>query len=229
MRPPAISVIIPVYNECAYIRSTLDYICEMPSAVKREMIVSDGHPLGTTLACIHRENVLKVLSPRGRAVQMNTGAALASGDILLFLHADTLPPPDAFQCILSACRDSRIAGGAFHLGIRSRRRIYRIIEGAASRRSRLTRIPYGDQAIFMRARIFREIGGYAALPIMEDIELMKRIKKAGKRIVILPSRVQTSPRRWETEGPLFCTLRNWALAGLYAAGVHPRHLAKFYR
>lgn len=201
----------------------------MPSAPDHEIIVSDGHPLGTTLRCIDVKSVRKVLSPKGRGVQMNSGAAAAGGDILLFLHADTLPPLNAFEMIQTAYRDIRLICGAFNLGIQSPRGIFRLIERVASHRSRLTRLPYGDQAIFIQARFFRRIGGYAPIPIMEDIELMKRIKKAGVRTVIMPAKVQTSPRRWEREGPVYCTLRNWALVCLYLAGVPPKQLARFYR
>ena len=113
---------------------------------------------------------------------MNTGAAAASGDVLLFLHADTLLSHDALDQIIIAFQQHDIVGGAFDLEIASPKRIFRLIERSASIRSRLTRIPYGDQAIFLKRRFFDQIGGFKDIPIMEDVELMQRVKKAGKKI-----------------------------------------------
>ncbi len=229
MRPKTISIIIPVYNEHDRIAETLSHLAGLGNEVCFEIIVADGHPQGTTLARIHREAVIKVRSAKGRAAQMNSGAATARGDILLFLHADTLLPPNAFELIAAACANSEKAAGAFTFQIGSARRIYRLIEKAVAVRNRLTRIPYGDQAIFIQAGFFRQLGGYAPIPLMEDIELMRRVKKAGGEITILPKAIETSPRRWEKEGVVYCTLRNWLLAGLYLTGVPPRYLERFYR
>ncbi len=118
--------------------------------------------------------------------------------------------------------------GAFDLGIRSEKFIFRLIESAASLRSRATRIPFGDQAIFVRKDYFDKIGGYQDIPIMEDVEIMKRIRKRGDKIVILHQRVHTSSRRWEKEGILRCTLRNWLLQVLYLLGVSPHRFSKLY-
>lgn len=160
---------------------------------------------------------------------MNAGAARASGEVLLFLHADTQLPRKAFFVISNAMADARIAGGAFDLAIDSPRPIFRVMERTASRRSRLTRIPYGDQAIFLRRSVFAALGGYREIPLMEDVDLMVRLRRAGQRIHILPDRVRTSPRRWERDGVLFGTLRNWTLVTLYALGVSPDRLVRFYR
>jgi rSAM/selenodomain-associated transferase 2 len=160
---------------------------------------------------------------------MNKGAVAATGDILLFLHADTLLPTGAFEKIITIMRTGRYVGGAFDLGIVSDRTSYRIIECAASYRSRLTRIPYGDQAIFIRKDVFMGLGGYREFPIMEDVELMRSIKRSGHRIFIIATKVKTSPRRWEKEGIIYCTVRNWVLMTLYLLGVKPNTLARFYR
>lgn len=120
-------------------------------------------------------------------------------------------------------------GGAFDLGIESDRFAFRIIEIMGSLRSRLTRLPYGDQAIFIRADFFRKIGGFKEIPLMEDVELMQRIKNNEAQIIILKDRVLTSPRRWEKEGIIFCTLRNWLLAILFSLGIKPEILARFYK
>jgi len=147
---------------------------------------------------------------------------------LLFLHADTELPLDALRLIGSAMHDKRYVAGAFDLGIRSERPVFRIIECLSSLRSRATRIPFGDQAIFVRKDYFEKIGGYKDIPIMEDVEIMKRIRKRGDKIVILRDRVRTSSRRWEKEGILRCTLRNWLLQVLYLLGVSPRRFSKLY-
>jgi hypothetical protein len=126
-------------------------------------------------------------------------------------------------------KDRAIVGGAFDLGIDSKRFAFRVIEKMASWRSRLTRIPYGDQAIFIRADYFRQLGGFRNIPIMEDVELMQRIKQKKGEIKIISKRVLTSPRRWEKEGIVFCTLRNWFLISLYFMGVRPETLARLYK
>jgi hypothetical protein len=122
-----------------------------------------------------------------------------------------------------------MVGGAFDLGIDSPRKAYRLIETVASARSRLTRVPYGDQAIFVRGRVFHRLGGYLEIDLMEDVDLMRRIRRAGLRIVILKQRVRTSPRRWEREGVLVGTLRNWFLMSLYLMGWPASKLRKYYR
>ncbi len=149
--------------------------------------------------------------------------------MLLFLHADTLLPPQALRLIGTALADTGIVAGAFDLGFDTGKRIFRITEKYAALRTRLTRIPFGDQAIFVRRAYFEKIGGYAEIPLMEDVELMGRIRKRGDRICIIPLKVLTSPRRYEQEGILYCTFRNWALQLCYRAGVSPEKLIKWYR
>jgi rSAM/selenodomain-associated transferase 2 len=173
--------------------------------------------------------VKTALSEKSRARQMNCGAALASGEILLFLHADTLLPRDGLARTKAAMADGRYAAGAFDLGIRTERRIFRITEKYVALRTRLTRVPFGDQAIFVRKNYFDSIGGYKDIPLMEDVELMRRIRKRGDKIFIIPEQVMTSARRWEKEGVLYCTLRNWALQLSYALGVSPERLARWYK
>ncbi len=160
---------------------------------------------------------------------MNEGAKEARGDVLLFLHADTELSAEALRQITSVMTRQDIVAGAFDLGIKSRRFIFRVIEHIASFRSRVSRIPFGDQAIFIRRDYFNEIGGYDEIPLMEDLEIMRRIKKRGDKIFIIHKMVMTSPRRWEQEGVLYCTLRNWFIQMLYYCGVSPQRLAKYYK
>jgi rSAM/selenodomain-associated transferase 2 len=160
---------------------------------------------------------------------MNCGAVLASGEVLLFLHADTLLPDDSLARVKAAMADDRYVAGAFDLGIHTERRIFRVTEKYVALRTRLTRVPFGDQAIFVRKDYFNSIGGYKDIPLMEDVELMRRIRKRGDKICIIPEKVMTSARRWEREGILYCTLRNWALQLSYALGVPPERLVKYYK
>ncbi|MBF0557543.1 MAG: TIGR04283 family arsenosugar biosynthesis glycosyltransferase [Nitrospirae bacterium] len=224
-----ISIIIPVLNEASIINRTIDGILDLPFGGKVEVIVVDGSPHAETLNSIERQGIKKVVSQAGRSYQMNVGALDADGEILLFLHADTELPRDALEIISSVMRKGEFVGGAFDLGIESEKPVFRLIEMAASIRSRVTRIPYGDQAIFVRREYFRAIGGFSEVPLMEDVEFMRRIKWAGDKIYIIPKKVKTSARRWEKEGVFCCTLRNWALITLYSAGVPPARLAAFYK
>ncbi len=229
MKPCDISVVIPVLDEQAKINETIESLRANRFDGEAEIIVVDADPDGSTLRAIRHDDVLKVVSGQGRGKQMNKGARLARGDILLFLHADTEMPPDGLAKLCSAMRHEVYAGGSFDLAIRSEKLRFRVIERVASLRSRITRIPYGDQAIFLRRDYFLRAGGFLELPVMEDVELMRRIKRLGGRICILKERVRTSARRWEQEGVLQCTLRNWMLVGLYLIGVSPDRLARFYR
>ena len=220
---------IPVLHESAVIRPFVRRLRALPAPGPVEFLVVDGAPEADTLAALGSADAVLLRSPRGRGVQMNAGAARASGDILLFLHADTRLPRNAFWAIAHAMADSRIAGGAFDLAIDSPRPIFRVMERIASRRSRLTRIPYGDQAIFIRRSVFAALGGHREIPLMEDVDLMARLRRSGRRIHILPNRVRTSPRRWERDGVILGTLRNWTLVTLYALGVSPERLVRLYR
>jgi rSAM/selenodomain-associated transferase 2 len=226
---PTLSIIIPVFHESDRINGTISQVFDRAVNGMLQVIVVDGDPQGSTIDAIEDEQVTRIISGKGRARQMNSGATLASGDVLLFLHADTLLPKDALAMITAAMSSDHFVAGAFDLGIATGRRIFRITEEYVFFRTRLTRIPFGDQAIFIRRDYFEKIGGYQDIPLMEDVEIMKRIRKRGDRICIIPSKVLTSPRRWEREGILFSTLRNWTLQMLYALGVPAERLQKYYQ
>lgn len=227
---PRISIIIPVYRETGTIIKTISSLVETAARHRPQIIVVDGEPDAGTIACISDVPfITTMVSPSGRARQMNAGASRATGDILLFLHADTTLPAHALQSVIAVCQNDAIVGGAFDLSINAKQAAYRIIEKAASLRSRITRIPYGDQAIFIKREYFQNLGGFTPIPIMEDVDLMYRIKKRGARIAILDSAVQTSPRRWRRDGVVFGTIRNWALVCAYFLGVPPHRLANHYR
>ena len=220
------SIIIPVLHEAKNINPLLEHLQELDENC--EIIVVDGCPKRETIDNIRNKEIKKLISEEGRGRQMNTGAAIASGEILIFLHADTRLPVNALDRIRHSLQKKQYVGGAFDLSIRSDKLILKVIATCASLRSRLTRIPYGDQAIFIRKDYFNKIGGYKEIPLMEDVELMKRIKKRGDKIYIFSDRVFTSPRRWEKEGIICCTLRNWIIIILYLIGISPDKLARYY-
>jgi len=222
------SVIIPVLNEPLIVNQTIEHVYRLGSGFELEMIVVDGDMEGKTIKEIKNRNVVKSVSPKGRGKQMNKGASLAHSDILLFLHTDTELPEDAFAAISSTIDKVRCVAGSFDLGIKSERLIFRLLEQLVYVRTRFTRIPYGDQAIFIKRDFFKSMKGFREIPLMEDVDLMKRIKKSGSRICIIPQKVKTSPRRWEREGVIYCTLRNRVLISLYHLGVNPERLVKFY-
>jgi len=220
------SIIIPVLHEAKNINLSLEDLKHFEE--KFEIIVVEGNPERETIDNIRNKGIKILISEAGRGRQMNTGAASAGGEILIFLHADTRLPVTALDCIRHALQKKEYVGGAFDLGIRSDNLILKVIAKCASLRSRLTRIPYGDQAIFIRKDYFNNIGGYKEIPLMEDVELMQRIKKRGDKICIFSDRVFTSPRRWEKEGIIYCTLRNWIIIILYLIGISPDKLARYY-
>ncbi|MHC4158973.1 MAG: TIGR04283 family arsenosugar biosynthesis glycosyltransferase [Planctomycetota bacterium] len=223
------SVIIPVLNEAERINFLIKHILTQGFEGSREIIIVDGDPQGSTIEAVEDKDVISLISAKGRASQMNAGAATAQGEILIFLHADTKLPPNALEKIGQVLKNERYVGGAFDLGIDSDRLFLKYIAARARLRSRLNRIPYGDQAIFIRKCYFDKIGRFREIPLMEDIDLMRRIKQRGDKIIILRDRVKTSARRWEKEGALYTTLRNQLLVSLYYLGVSPDKLAKFYR
>jgi rSAM/selenodomain-associated transferase 2 len=228
VKNPIISVIIPVLHEESSINTVIDHVKIISSGIGVEIIVVDGDIGGSTLAALADAGTIRVTSDPGRAEQMNRGSERASGDILLFLHADTVLPSNAFSLIIDAARTGLYAAGAFGLGLDSSRLPIRLIGAAARLRIRITGIPFGDQAIFIMRNYFRRIGGYAPIPLMEDVEIMKRIRKRGDRIIILPGRVATSARKWEKEGILFSIFRNWFIQFAYFCGAAPEWLAQLY-
>lgn len=223
------SIIVPVFHEGERINDLIDCLNRLDSDKNFEIIIVDGCREKDTLGAIHSKEVIKISSERGRAKQMNAGASMAKGEILIFLHADTELPIHALKKINSLTERKEYVGGAFDLGIKSDKFIFKVIGTLSSLRSRLNRIPFGDQAIFIRKEYFNKIGGYKEIPLMEDVELLRRIKKSGNKIWIFYDRVMTSPRRWEKEGVIYCTLRNWSLQTLYFLGISPHKLAIFYK
>ena len=222
MNPPKFSIIVPVLHEAKRINDLIHHLKQLDAEKACELIVTDGAPEKDTLNEILDDEVIKISSAKGRGKQMNAGASVAKGDVLIFLHADTELPMSALKRMNAFVRRSEYVGGAFNLGIQSNKFIHSAIAFLGSLRSRLNRIPYGDQAIFIRRDYFNEIGGYRDIPLMEDVELMRRIKRSGKKILIFYDRAMTSPRRWDEEGVIYCILRNWTVQILYVLGISPQ-------
>lgn len=223
-----ISVIIPVYNEAENIRFCIANVREC-CGKNCEIIIVDGCANRSTLSVINNDKVILLSSPPGRAVQMNCGAQKATGDILLFLHADTILPPAAGSLIRNTLHVPCATAGAFKLSFNTPSRSMKLIAFLADLRCRLERVPYGDQAIFISRSSFEKFGGFPEIPIMEDVKFFQSIKRQRKEIVILKESVTTSARRYQAGGPMRCALRNTFLRFLHLCGVRPTTLKNMYR
>jgi len=231
MNNPWISIIIPVLNEEQLIGSTLSRIQAIFKENSAEIIVVDGGSRDRTLEILADFSDVRVISSRtGRGPQMNRGAEEARGAVLLFLHADVELPEAAGVMIGTALSESKAVGGCFKVNtvISSKHsRFFKLLMKTADWRSRFTRYPYGDQALFVKRTVFEELGGFKDYPIMEDLEFSRRLHRAG-RIIRVDAAVKVSGRRWEQD-----ILRNFiklkTLPLLFRLGVHPEILVRFYR
>jgi rSAM/selenodomain-associated transferase 2 len=230
-----ISVIIPTLNEERTIMATLAHTATLGFD---ELIVVDGGSLDQTPVLVEsyrrrtqspaQSPVRLVTAPRGRARQMNEGAKASGGEILLFLHADTQLPGDAKTMIDTTLADQRMVGGRFDVRFDRPSMWGTIISRMMNWRSRLSGIATGDQALFVRRPIFEQMGGFADMPLMEDIDFSRRLKRKGATAA-LTATVTTSFRRWERHGPLRTILLMWALRFLYWIGISPSHLLEWYK
>jgi rSAM/selenodomain-associated transferase 2 len=226
-----ISIIIPVLNEVGTIETV---IASTRSSINVEVIVVDGGSIDGTIDLVESLNVKVLSSPASRACQMNVGALAATGEILLFLHGDTLLPSGFDTMIRTALKPSGLgktkapAAGAFTLKIDAPLRSLRLIERGVNWRSRFFQMPYGDQAIFLKAKTFQQLGGFAELPIMEDFELIRRLQSLGS-ITIIPVPVVTSARRWLEKGIFTTTIVNQIVILAYLLRVSPKQIVGWYR
>ncbi len=221
-----ISIIIPVLNEGEEIVRTLQRLAHYRSAGHEVIVVDGGSSDKTALLALESADHV-VEGDRGRARQMNRGAALASGDILLFLHADTQLPKDGIALIQAAIVNKSV-WGRFDVRLSGRHPLFRVIEKMMNWRASLTGIVTGDQTIFVRRELFETVGGFLEQPLMEDIELSKQLKKTAPPYAIRKT-VVTSSRRWEQRGIFTTILLMWRLRFLYWWGVDVKRLAKMYQ
>ncbi|MDB9362309.1 TIGR04283 family arsenosugar biosynthesis glycosyltransferase [Nodularia spumigena CS-588/02] len=220
-----ISIIIPTFNEAANLENA---IASTQPSTNVELIVVDGGSQDDTVSIAQSLGVKVISSPPGRAVQMNAGAMAARGDILLFLHADTRLPAGFDSMVRSALQQPQTIAGAFSLRIDADYWALRWVEKGVNWRSHFYQMPYGDQAIFLTTEIFQKIGNFPNLPIMEDFELIRRLKRTGK-IAIIPVPVITSARRWLKKGVFQTTLLNQIVITAYFLGVSPERIRSWYR
>lgn len=219
----SLSIIIPTLNEAA----TLDQTLESLKDQSVEIIVVDGGSTDGTAEIARQYTPYVLISPTGRGHQQDTGARRSQGNVLLFLHADTQLPPGYRDLIHQALADPRIVFGAFSLRIHPPGLALDLIAFMANLRSRFLRLPYGDQALFVRRSAYFKAGGFRDWPVMEDVDLVRRLTRLGG-FRLARGCVQTSARRWERERLIFTTLRNWALMICYYLGARPHSLSRLY-
>jgi len=224
-----ISIIIPTYNEADNIGEVLQQLIAVSDV---EIIVVDGESSDRTPRIISEyinSYPINLISTNpGRATQMNLGAKAASGDILLFLHADSRLPDNFCTLVIQTLDQDQVIAGAFELEIKGNLRGLWLVEKFINWRSHFLQLPYGDQAIFLRAKTFWDLGGFPELPIMEDFQFIRQVKKLG-RVAIAPAKVTTSARRWQKLGVWQTTLINQLVILAFFWGVSPEKIANFYR
>lgn len=219
-----ISIIIPTCNEEDTIAATVDAVAGLAGV---EVVVADGGSTDRTVSLARAAGARVTMSGPGRGPQQNIGAAAARGRVLLFLHADTRLPDNFQQLVPAIIQLPGVVAGAFPLGLAARGWGFRLIEWGANRRAELLQLPYGDQALFLSADQFRAMGGFAEIPLLEDVDLVLRLRRLG-RIELAPVPVRTSARRWQRLGLLRTTLNNQFILLCFLLGVSPGRLALWY-
>ena len=222
-----LSVIVPVLNEEARLPRALASLASL-MRLGAEVVVVDGGSLDNTVACAHRAGVKVIGATRGRARQQNLGAKVARGELLAFLHADTLPCLAAIERLVALAQEPVPCWGRFDVRIDAPGGLFRVIEWAMNTRSRLTRIATGDALIFVSRSLFDAAGGFPQIDLMEDIAISKRLR-ALQRPILAREQVVTSARRWQRQGPVRTMALMWWLRARYAAGGDPARLAQAYR
>lgn len=227
MTADRLSIVMPVLNEAAGLGAALQALAPL-LARGAELIVADGGSSDHSAALALAGGAQLVNAPRGRALQMNAGAAQTRGEVLLFLHADTQLPASADTLISEALSSGLQVWGRFDVSINGRPRMLKLIAALMNLRSRRTGIATGDQGLFMTRAAFEAVGGFPAQPLMEDIEMSRRLLKLS-RPACLTARVLTSGRRWESRGVWRTVLLMWRLRLAYWRGAAPERLAEWYR
>uniref|UniRef100_A0A7C3VKT7 4,4'-diaponeurosporenoate glycosyltransferase n=1 Tax=Planktothricoides sp. SpSt-374 TaxID=2282167 RepID=A0A7C3VKT7_9CYAN len=223
-----ISIVVPTLNEAAIIKETISQVKKSGRDTLVEIIVVDGGSRDATMEIASSGGAKVIGSAGGRACQMNAGAKVAAGDVLLFLHADTRLPDRFDVLVRQTLATAGVVAGAFELKIDAPGWGLRLVEKGVNWRSRLLAMPYGDQAIFLPASVFWQLGGFRELPIMEDFELVLRLRRLGL-MGIAPAPVVTSARRWQALGVVKTTAINQYMILGYYLGVSKARLAQWYR
>lgn len=218
-----LSIILPTLNEAGNLGAAL---AALRAQGPCEIIVADGGSQDATLAEAGAADLI-VQCPRGRARQMNAGAARATGDVLVFLHADCLLEKHALRAVRSCFGDARVAAACFTMRTRANGLGFRCIDWCATARVKLTGVIYGDQGLVVRRGDFHSMGGFPPVAFMEDVFFSRLLGKLG-RVQVLPPRIWVSPRRWLRHGLIRQTLRNWTLTALALGGIPPDRLARWY-
>ena len=221
--PPSVAVLIPTLDEEDNLQRHLPALV----ATADEVVVSDGGSRDGTVEVAGEVGDRVVAGPPGRGGQLNRAAAAATADALLFLHADTVLPPEGIDAVREAVAGGA-RGGAFLVRFGADGWVYRLGEAVVNLRTRLGRLPLGDQAQFASRACFQELGGFREWPILEDLDFVRRLRRGGP-VTILPLRVTTSARRFEAGGPVRTVLRNWLIWVLFLLGDSPHRLARLYR
>jgi rSAM/selenodomain-associated transferase 2 len=216
----AVSIVIPVYRDADALARTFAASDLMGADVI--VVCADGDESCTRLRETHGD-ARWITAPRGRARQMNAGAAAARGSSFVFLHADTSLPSSWRSIVEQALSDRRVAIGCFRFALDSRSWRARVVELGVWLRVAICRLPYGDQALFMRREDFEAVGGYTDLPIMEDVDLVRKVRRRG-RLYRAAAAATTSARRWEEDGWARRTAHHLRLITRYFAGIHPDRL-----
>jgi rSAM/selenodomain-associated transferase 2 len=222
---PRFSVVVPTWNEAGNLAELAASLAVQER--EHEWIVADGGSTDGTPELAERLGARVLRGARGRGAQLAGGARAARGELLLFLHADARLAPGALAALATAFEDPRVVATGMRQVIQHEARFYRWIERAANRRVALGWV-YGDSGLCVRREAYDAVGGFHEMPLFEDLDLSARLRRTGRIALVSAAGVACSPRRWELEGRLRCTLKNWVLTALWAAGVDPARLARFY-
>jgi rSAM/selenodomain-associated transferase 2 len=220
-----LSVIVPSWNEAAHLPRLAQSL--VLQGYEHEWIVTDGDSTDGSAELAERLGARVVRGARGRGAQLARGARAARGELLLFLHADARLAPGALAALIQAFADPRVIATGMRQVIEHEARFYRWVERAANRRVRFGWV-YGDSGLCVRRAAYDAVGGFRDLPLFEDLDLSARLRRIGRIAYVDAAELGCSPRRWEREGRVRRTVKNWVLTALWAAGVDPARLARFY-
>ena len=229
-RAPTVCVVVPTLDESAWVAPLLSRLQRSPQDRDRadRVVVVDGGSRDATVELARTLGAEVRTAPRGRGSQLAAGAIGAREDVLFFLHADCMPEVGALAAVRAAFEDTGLAACGMRQRIDAEGRFYRLVERAANARVRRLGLVYGDSGLCVRRVAYEAVGGFRPQPLFEDVDLSRRLRGASRPRLIESAVLRVSPRRWQREGPLRATFRNWILQVRYAAGADPERLARRY-